>query len=323
MRWDEDDDDDDDDDVEGPPHTSILVLGRTNTGKSALCRNLLAEFKEFDKPVYILNFRGNRKKTPHNIVEWKDLPKLKNCALLVEDLITITKRQYDALSLVLNWSVHHENVCPAIFVSQQIHKQGLTGLLGSFTRVYVTAAKANIYTWKRLLTYYSFDDDERRKHIETFRKCTVPRSTFFLDVETLAVTRVNFPLLPEVRYGDEQQSGKKHKKTSMSARDTLALAKANRYLSVLSNSKEALAIFELLYYHLPKSTINVNTLEITLQEKGSVRPVVISLVEYIATLVDDKKRVPASRLIYKFHKYTQSVHNVSLPKHFVLNTDFH
>ena len=318
------DEEDSDDDL--PPHTSVLVLGRTNTGKSTLCRNLLAEFKEYRQPVAILNFRSRKKKNPHKIIEWKDLATLRNTALLVEDLIQITKPQYEALSHLLNWSVHHENVSPTICVSQQIHKMGIVGLLGSFTRVYVTASKANIYTWKRLLSYYAFDDREQKSHVNEFRACQIPHTTFFLDVETLTITRVNFPLLPEVRYGDnDDDDGKKRrkKKPTMSSRETLALAKANRYLSVLSNHKEALAIFELLYYKLPKSAINSNTLEITLQQKGSVRPVVISLVEYIATLVDGQKKVPVSRLMHKFHKYTQAAHAVSLPRHFVLNTDFH
>ena len=320
------DEDDDDDDYEEPPHTSILVLGRTNTGKSSLVRNLLAEFKDYRKPVAILNFRPTKKnpKTPYEEISWNQLRLLEDSSLIVEDLIQVNKSQYESLSLLLNNWVSHHRLSPTICIAQQIHRQGIHGLLAAFSRIYMTAAKANIYTWQKLLSYYAFDEQERANHLQAFRTCQIPFSVFYLDVEDLTINRVNFPLLPEDTSSQEEEgvSGRRKKKITMSAREILATQKAQRYLGVLPNSKEAMAIWDMLFYKLKKTKIDPNTLEITLQQKG--HPVVVSLVDYIASLVDTRKnKLPAGRLLYKFHKFAQSVYGVTLPRHFVLNTDFY
>lgn len=320
-------------DFKEPPHTTILLLGRSGTGKTVFCRALLAEFKQFNKKVAILNFKPTKKTptTPHKIIDWKDLsgpPPLQDIALLVEDIIKLQKWQVNALTLLINYQVHHNRLSPTIFLSQQIYCQGLYSLLGGFTRIYVTAAKANIRTWVQLLQYFGFDKQERTTHLRAFRTCKIPNSLFFLEVETLEITRIDAPFLPDIGYGtaaDEGDENRNTQKTSkkMSGRDTLALSKAQRYLSVLSNPREALALFDLLYYKLSKSSIDPESLEITLQQKGSSRPVFVSLIDYIGHLVDAKQKVVPSRLIKKFHSYTQKVRGISLPRHFVLNTAFH
>ena len=286
-------------------------------------RSLLAQFKELSKPIKIVNDRS-RGKTPYTRIAWSEVASQKSVAVICEDLIQITNAQYRILGELLSWSNHHENVTPIICCAHTLTRQNISGLLGAFCRVYVTVDGGNAKILNRLLTQYDFDKEERRIHVRNFTDCKIPHSAYYLDVPTNKLTRVTLPFVPEfVDRDDEKPKSRKRKRSAnMEARANLAAAKAERFLSVLPHSKECLAIFDLLYYKLPKAMIDGNTLEITLQQKGSALPVVVSLVEYIGTITDSKNRVPASSLIHKFHKYTRDVHNVRLPAHFVLNPDF-
>ena len=75
-----------------------------------------------------------------------------------------------------------------------------------------------------------------------------------------------FPLQPEEE-DNPKNKRKKPKRLTMSVRDAKALAQAKRYLSVLQNQDEALALWELLWYKLPKQNIDIQSLEMTLQKK--------------------------------------------------------
>ena len=109
----ENNNDDDDDDEEERPMDTFLILGKKNvfsppfsantplflliigkskTGKSNLVRNLLQQYQEFDKVVYMLNDRS--KNCPYTKIQWHQLQEISNCALVVEDVMTATNKQY-------------------------------------------------------------------------------------------------------------------------------------------------------------------------------------------------------------------------------------
>lgn len=300
-----------------PEHTTVLILGRSGTGKTALVRSLLAEFSQYDKAVHIVNDLTKKSKYIHT--GWNEALQLRHVALVVEDVIQATPAQFKVLSQILNYKCSHDFIRPCLIVSHALMRQNLYGLLSFFTKIYVTGYKANLNSFRNVLRYFAFDDEEIRTYVARFLANTEAFTHFCLNVEKRTVEKVKFPYAPDT---DEGKGGKKgKKKMSLSAKDAMALAKADRYLSVLKNSKEAKAIFELLYCKLNKKFIDARTLDITLQQKSGQK-LEISLIEYIACLVDQEKAVPASHECLKFHKYCQTVHSIHLPKHFVLNKSF-
>ena len=319
-----DSEDDDDASVE-PEHTTCLVLGRSGTGKSTLVRSILAEFSHFGKPIYILNDHSRKSKYIH--ISWNQVNELNHCSLVIEDLVQCSPRQFKVLCEILNVKVHHHRLSPTIAVSHALMRQNLQGVLSFFTRIYVTGFKANVQSFRNVLRYFGFQQTEINIHIRDFLACKEAFVHWLISVEHMSVTKVTFPFLPDTEEGSEHdkqlQREKKKKNMSMTAKDSLAMTKADRYLSVLKNSKEAKALFELLYFKLNKKLIDPNTLEMTLPQKSGGQ-LVISLIEYIALLTQDEtdKKVPATKEVLKFHKYCRNVHSIRLPNNYVLNRAF-
>jgi ABC-type cobalamin/Fe3+-siderophores transport system ATPase subunit len=309
-----------------PEHTTCLVLGRSGTGKSTLVKSILAEFSEFGKPIYILNDHSRKSKYIH--INWNQVKELNHCSLVIEDIIQATPAQFRILCEILSVKVHHDRLSPTIAISHALMRQNLYGLLSYFTRIYITGYRANLRSFTKVLQYFGFQDDAVREHVRNFLACTEPFTHFLVNVERFTVEKVKFPFTPESEESaDHLKRIKKNKngskRSTMTARDSIAMAKADRYLSVLKNHKEAKAIFELLWCKLNKKLIDPNTLEITLPQKSGGK-LVISLIEYIASLTQDEedKDVPASKETLKFHKYCRSVHSIRLPNHYVLNRAF-
>jgi len=317
VRGEEDDDSSDDE----PEHSTYLLVGRSNTGKSSLLKSLLKPFKEYQKPIYILNNRS-RKKSPYIPIAWSQLGQVDHAALIVEDVVQATTQQYRQLGELLSVSVHHKRINPVLIVVHSILKQNIWSLVAFFTRIYITACPGNIGSLEYLLTKYGFTKEEKLFHVQNLLNNKQPYAHFLFDVDKHTIEKVHFELEPDET---EAEKGKrKPKKLTMSARDQLAQSKALRYLSVLDNEKQAMACWDLLYAKLRKNkSVCPETLEITLQQKkGERRPVVVSLIHYIAVLVDDQGKVPVGSDIAKFHKYCQTVHGIRLPPCYVLNKSF-
>jgi hypothetical protein len=304
-----------------PEHSTFLVIGRSGTGKSSLCRSLLAEFKHYSKTVYVLNDRSKRSKYVR--ISWSQIGDLHHCAVLVEDIVTASSTQFRLLAELLNFGVHHKRLSPTICVSHSLTRQGIFGLLPFFTRVYVSACVASLASLRNLLNYFGFDEAERQFHIRNLLANKEPFCHYMLDVEKRTIDKVHFPLQPD----DDEDDGtgrkkKKKKKMTLSTRDALALSKAQRYLSVLKNSPQCLALFDLIWHRLPRKSADPATLEVSLQtKKGDRSPVKISLVTYLAALTDERGSAPSHDII-KFHKYCKTVHGINLPDPFVLNKYF-
>ena len=72
----------DEEELPEPPLTTVLVIGRSSTGKTNLVRALLREYQQFDKITYVLNDRT--RDWPYTHVYWQQVQDLANCQLVVE-----------------------------------------------------------------------------------------------------------------------------------------------------------------------------------------------------------------------------------------------
>ena len=125
------------------------------------------------------------------------------------------------------------------------------------------------------------------KLVAEFRSITTPYTFLELDVQKMTITRHHYDFIP-----DEEDNLKKGPKLRAVKRDRLAHENAARYLGVLEHSKQATALFGLIYSKLDRQNISPDTLEVAMQTKGTKRPVKVSLIQYIAELVDDQTALP-------------------------------
>ena len=72
----------DEEELPEPPLTTVLVVGRSSSGKTNLVKSLLKEYERFDKITYVLNDRTRDWQfTP---IYWPQIGEVANCQLVVE-----------------------------------------------------------------------------------------------------------------------------------------------------------------------------------------------------------------------------------------------
>ena len=319
---------DSDDDEPEPEHTAILCIGRSGSGKTTLVRAILRQFEAYKKPICLLNNRPGKK--PEYIeVQWSQLTQLRRVSLVVEDVIGATDAQFKSLQEILNHALHHYKISPVLVVAHNVMKNNIFGLLGSFTLVFVTAVKANIASFRKILEYCGFEPVEKARYIKDFMSCTIPFSHFKIDIEKHTVERVKYKYDPEAEDKAEgRKSNAKSKLLASQARDAKILERAERYLTVLDRGREALAIFELMFAKLDHKCIDPDSLMISLKtrsvhkHKNKKKPIMLSIIDYIAALVDAEGRAPACADVIRLHKYVRKVRGVKLPRTFVANKYF-
>jgi ABC-type oligopeptide transport system ATPase subunit len=299
-----------------PPHTTVLLVGRSGSGKSTLAKFILAEFKKYKKPIKIVN--DHLRATKHEPINWENIAGLRDCALVIEDVISATNQQFKILQYLLNFKTHHDRVNPVLLVAHSLTKNNIFGILNSLTHIYVTACKANIASFRRLLEYFGFPQNEKDQHLRTFRGITQPFQHFCFDVEKMTFELKSFNL--NDLGADDEEAPDKNKK-GPGRRAALAMSKAVRFLSVeKEHSEKKMALFELVYPGLPPRGFNPKDLTVKLRtnKKTEVR---VSLIDYITCLVSEQARTPPA-LLLQFHAYLRDVRNVVLPSSFILNKAF-
>jgi ABC-type dipeptide/oligopeptide/nickel transport system ATPase component len=84
---------------------AIMLIGRSGSGKSVLAHKLT---KNLTRPVVVVNDKTDN---PHiKRVDWNELAGLKKTCLIIEDLISMSKQELEAVKKILNFSNHHSKV---------------------------------------------------------------------------------------------------------------------------------------------------------------------------------------------------------------------
>jgi adenylate kinase family enzyme len=85
---------------------AIMIIGRSGSGKSVLAHKLT---KDLTRPVVVVNDKTENNKIKR--VEWNELLTLKKTCLIIEDLISMSTKELEAVKNILNFSNHHLQVC--------------------------------------------------------------------------------------------------------------------------------------------------------------------------------------------------------------------
>jgi hypothetical protein len=203
-----------------------------------------------------------------------------------------------------------------------------------FTDIRLTACKSNVASFNQLLNYFGFTKEERETYRQQLYAASNSFSHFHLHVPSMTLELKKLPFIPLDTKQQQHQSGgsgggglELFQGRNMSKKDALVMANAQRFLGekLVKNSAKAIAIFELIYAHLPKRQIDAKTLTIRLQRKklnaeGKGATVAISLIEY-ASVLCDPSRAP-SLLIALFHAYIIRYHGIVIPSVYVVNKRF-
>jgi adenylate kinase family enzyme len=98
---------------------AIMLIGRSGSGKSVLAHKLT---KNLTRPVVVVNDKTDN---PHvKRVDWNELAGLKKTCLIIEDLISMSKQELEAVKKILNFSNHHSKVILLrVKLTPQFHAQ--------------------------------------------------------------------------------------------------------------------------------------------------------------------------------------------------------
>jgi hypothetical protein len=237
------------------------------------------------------------------------------------------------LQELLCFRAHHAKVNPIFVISHSLHRQNLTGLIPFFTHVSISAFVGNMASLKNLLTYFGYEKEEKEKYKQMLLECTTPFSHMILNVQKMTMEIKSVELVPKSSGSKSASSAIATKKAEarktemfegkmMTKKDALAHASAARFLSdkLVKNSKKARALFALIYAKLPKKSIDAETLSMTLRKANGRGKTTVSLIDYVATLVDHSKE--PTDTVAKFHQYCIKQHNINLPTVFLVNKRF-
>jgi hypothetical protein len=281
----------------GERQTAALLVGRSGSGKSRLASSLLSTVK---KPVFSINDRSfNKRYTP---TSWDKLSSLKNCAVLIEDILFATKPEFRLLQELLNVSNHHRRVSPIYLVCHSVEHTNVRGLLSFLNKIYLTASKSNAYSLRKILQYLVFEKSEVEEFSKKFLSAASrPYDHFVIDA-------------------DDRTFGRLDETRANAGRMCAAQDMAGRLLGLMEEPGKCSAIYDMVRAKLPKSSFSEDEMTVTLKNKKKNDSVVINLVDYVHSLTNPD--VEPSSELRLFHKYVCKTLKVRLPQCLVKNKNY-
>jgi energy-coupling factor transporter ATP-binding protein EcfA2 len=312
------------------PQTAVLVIGRSGTGKTSLVKWLL---KDVRKPIFVVNDKTSNKSFTK--IEWSQLPALRSCALVCEDIISATKPQVTAMQNLLSFGVHHSKVSPVVIIIHQIYKQNIFALVPFFNKIYLTANTGSVTSLRVILRLFQYEQKEIERCVSLIKQDE--KKFMHLVINQNGES-------PQLGRVDDFKKKVNEDNISSKARLDQASAVAKRFLSILEPPKAqyGIAIFEILFPEIPEKIIQLENLTLTLMKRkdkkkrslsssadSPLRPkgqasitknyqrIKYSLLDYIYALVTPNYKL--NRKMERFHKYITQTLDVTIPQCFIHN----
>ena len=175
---------------------------RSSTGKSTLVKQALASLDSKTK-VYLFNVRDSEiegYQEYHAKSECVDRGSLKqgldlvqpNSVVILEDIISLKKKDEESLRLLLNYRAHHDHL-RVICVGHMLFRNSLLTLVPLFNYIVFTLNNAGRSLVRQAATYaFNLEPEKRMKWVEQFSKCCletkhVGRGFCFIDCSTVSL----------------------------------------------------------------------------------------------------------------------------------------
>jgi hypothetical protein len=165
-------------------------VGKSNTGKTTLSKELLASGGD-KLPVKVVN-DNTGDLTEYESISWEELETVKNCKVLIEDVISVDPKKFVYLQKLASFGCHHNNVPLALLVTHSIEKNNINGFLNYVSHVYFTFSKANVRSLWVILEFYKFTKPEKTKFSNMLFSILEDTFGYFvLDVENRTFKRLD------------------------------------------------------------------------------------------------------------------------------------
>ena len=304
-----------------PPPSTFLLLGRSTTGKSYLCKYLVNAFADPGRPVYTLNDRTAT--CPYVKITVDQAKVISNCSVVAEDIISATRPLFEVLQLILNYKGHHDSISPCILISHSIYKNSIYSLLPFIRKIYLSAVRSSLNSLKAILNFFDFEPTEKIQIKNALLSCTQKFCFLAFDVDKREWSVVKAEKRKGIKVLADNVAGEKGAAPELE-RDSRIRLNAVKYLNVLDKREVANQIFNMIFAYLPLEKLNPQDLSLKLTMKGT--DVRISLVDYCAQLTsagdeDDELDVHSERVLLKFHRYLKR-RGIVLPNCYIYNSKF-
>ena len=88
-----------------------------------IIRRILAEIGKVDRPVVVLNVKDRT--CPFQAIGWDQLATLQSTAILVEDIVSCSNKQFEQLAFSLAVKCHHFSTNPQVLITHQVTRTSI------------------------------------------------------------------------------------------------------------------------------------------------------------------------------------------------------
>lgn len=321
--------------LEQSQYGSVLIIGRSGTGKSSLLKQLVQRLPK-DRSLYLVNVKNDEKETYERLhpggsdrVTSTSLCGLERISsrsmVIVEDIIAMKEKEQTNLREAVNYTAHHKK-CKLFCVTHTVFKTGIFSLMPLFHYIVFTSSPANGPVIRQTFAQFGISKSEAdglvHRMEEKTRELQQTLGTqkdsrcimYFFDCTHMVVgyTRDSFSrgqtftLQPlELSGGDklDHPAAKPFKSLFEAFFPNNETARA--ILHFIQSSKTACAL------------LDASNLTFTFPSRNKAKPPkIVSLIDYVATALDKTKLPrPEERLLHIF--LSSRCH---LPQSVVLNS---
>ena len=220
----------------------------------------------------------------------------------------MTKKAEATLRQAINFQMHHKSQ-KIICATHSIFKTNLFSILMFFHYIIITSAAANVPTLRNLFKYFKVEPNQENDWINKFKKFGNGQQGVYFYFHCSEMTfNVSYEMLfKKIKCLGTLGDMSTEAESDISI-DSRLLTLQKHFNQIVYNNplkNEATSIFSILIKCLDKNFVRDQDLTVIFIDKKTGRKKLISIVDYIFTLLSEKS--PRSLPISTLHKFIKSI----------------
>jgi len=309
--------------LERSQYGSVLIIGRSGTGKSSLLKQLVQRLPQ-DRSLYLVNVKSDEKETYERLhaggsakvtsLSLDSLGKIASRSMvIVEDIITMKEKEQAKLREAVNYTAHHKK-CKLFCVTHTVFKTGIFSLMPLFHYIVFTSSPANGPVIKQTFAQFGISktesenlvlqmEDKTRELQRSLNAQTDARSImYFFDCTQMNVGYTSDSFRRERTFMLQPHEKTLDEKESLSALATTK-PRSELFEAFFPNNGAARAILQfILASKLASAHLDISNLTFAFPSRSPKKPSKrVSLVDYLTTALSASKKPAADvRLLHIF-----------------------